>query len=106
MPPSVNTRCKNHLAAAIAVISASTGMASPPAGFDHRVDALRKQVGVPGIAIAIVENGKVATAKGYGVKKLGAPEPVGADTIFPIGSTGKAFTAADVAILVDQGKVS
>ncbi len=33
------------------------------------------------------------------------PEPVGADTIFPTGSTGKAFTVADLAILVDQGKI-
>src|SRR5207302_6959132 len=65
----------------------------------------RKQVGVPGMAIAIVENGKTSLAKGYGIKKLGSPEPVDADSIFPTGSTGKAFTAADLAILVDQGRI-
>lgn len=90
---------------AIALVISASVLAAPPEGFDNRVEALRKQVGVPGMAIAIVENGKVTLAKGYGVKKLGSPEPVGADTIFPTGSTGKAFTAADVAILVDQGKV-
>ena len=57
------------------------------------------------MAIAIVENGKVTLAKGYGVRKLGAPEPVDADTIFPTGSTGKAFTVADLGILVDQKKI-
>src|SRR5437868_2020337 len=80
-------------------------VAAPPANFDDRVESLRKQVGVPGMAIAIVENGKVTLAKGYGVRKLGAPEPVDADTIFPTGSTGKAFTVADLGILVDQKKI-
>jgi Beta-lactamase class C and other penicillin binding proteins len=40
------------------------------------------------------------------VRKLGSPELVDADTIFPNGSTGKAFTVADLAILVDQGKLN
>jgi CubicO group peptidase (beta-lactamase class C family) len=39
------------------------------------------------------------------VKKLGAADAIDADTIFPTGSTGKAFTVADLAILVDQGKI-
>ena len=89
----------------IALGIATRAFAAPPAGFDERIEALRKEVGVPGMAIAIVENGKVTLAKGYGVKKLGSPDPVGADTIFPTGSTGKAFTVADLAILVDQGKI-
>ncbi|MEO5718464.1 MAG: serine hydrolase domain-containing protein, partial [Chthoniobacterales bacterium] len=89
----------------IALLSASTVLAAPPADFDARVESLRKQAGVPGMAIAIVENGKVTLAKGYGVKKLGSSELVDADTIFPTGSTSKAFTVADLAILVDQGKI-
>lgn len=79
--------------------------AAPPTGFSERVEALRKEIGIPGMAIAIVENGRVALAQGFGVKKLGSPDPVDADTIFPTGSTGKAFTVADLAILVDQGKI-
>ena len=57
------------------------------------------------MAIAIVENDKVTLAKGFGVKRLGSPQPVDADTIFPTGSTGKAFTVAALGILVDQGKI-
>src|SRR6202044_3984120 len=68
------------------------------------VDKLRKDIGVPGMAIAIVEGGKVTLAKGFGVRALGSPTPVDADTIFPTGSTGKAVTVAALAILVDQGK--
>jgi Domain of unknown function (DUF3471)/Beta-lactamase len=73
-------------------IGASAAFAAPPAGFDARVESLRKDIGVPGMAIAIVENDKVALAKGFGVKRLGSPDPVDADTIFMTGSTGKAFT--------------
>lgn len=92
-------------AVAVTLLPGYRAFAEPPAGFDARVETLRKQIGVPGIAIAIVEGGKVTLAKGYGVKKLGSPEPVDADTIFPTGSTGKAFTVADLALLVDQGRI-
>ena len=42
---------------------------------------------------------------GFGVTDLGAPRPVDADTIFSTGSTGKAFTVAALAILVDEGRI-
>src|ERR1700722_8011511 len=83
----------------------SAAVAAPPNGFEARVEGLRKQIGVPGMAVAIVENDKVTLAKGFGVKRLGSPERVDADTIFPTGSTGKAFTVAALGILVDQGKI-
>jgi CubicO group peptidase (beta-lactamase class C family) len=57
------------------------------------------------MAIAIVEDERVTFAKGFGVKALGKPDPVDADTIFPTGSTGKAVTVAALAVLVDQGKI-
>jgi CubicO group peptidase (beta-lactamase class C family) len=79
--------------------------AQPPADFRDRVETLRKQVGVPGMAIAIVENGQVTLAEGFGVKRLGTTDRVDADTIFPTGSTGKAFTVAALGVLVDQGKI-
>lgn len=60
---------------------------------------------VPGFAIAIVKDDKVVFAKGYGVRELGKPAPVDADTLFAIASNTKAFTAAALAILVDEGKI-
>lgn len=89
----------------IACVAAPLATAAPPQGFDARVESLRKQLGVPGMAIAIVEGGKATLAKGYGVKRLGSPDPVTPDTIFPTGSTGKAFTVAALATLVDQGRI-
>jgi CubicO group peptidase (beta-lactamase class C family) len=60
---------------------------------------------VPGFAIAIVKDDKVVFAKGYGVRELGKPATVDADTLFAIASNTKAFTAAALAILVDEGKI-
>jgi CubicO group peptidase (beta-lactamase class C family) len=93
--------------ASIAAVTllASPAVASPPAGFDARVEHLRTSIGIPGVSIAIVENGRTVLARGYGVRKQGGSEPVDADTIFPNGSTGKAFTVAALATLVDAGKI-
>jgi len=79
--------------------------AAPPDGFEQRVESLRKEIGVPGMSISIVERDKVVFAQGFGVRKLGSPEKVDADTLFDTGSTGKAMTVADLAILVDAGKI-
>ena len=91
---------------AIALAMAATGAtAAPPAGFEQRVEQLRKDIGVPGVTIAIVEDGKVTLAHGWGVRDITTKKPVDADTIFFTGSTGKAFTNAALATLVDAGKI-
>ena len=59
----------------------------------------------PGMAIAVVKDDKVVFKKGYGVREIGRPEKVDADTVFAIASNSKAFLAATVAILVDEGKL-
>jgi CubicO group peptidase (beta-lactamase class C family) len=94
-----------HSVALIALAFATPALADPPANFDQRVEALRVASETPGMAIAIVENGKTVLAKGYGVKKIGTNDPIDADTIFMTGSTGKAVTVAALATLVDAGKL-
>src|ERR1700730_6358717 len=61
---------------------------------------------VPGVAIAIVKDGAVVLAKGYGVRKLSETATVDSHTLFGIGSNTKAFTTAALGILVDEGKLS
>lgn len=61
---------------------------------------------VPGFAIAIVKDDKVVFAKGFGVRELGKPDAVDKDTLFAIASNSKAFTAAALATLVDEGKIA
>ncbi|MFB3906068.1 MAG: serine hydrolase [Acidobacteriota bacterium] len=61
---------------------------------------------VPGMAIAIVKDDRVVFAKGYGVRELGKPAKVDENTLFAIASNTKAFTAAALAVLVDEQKIS
>ncbi len=87
------------------VAALANAQSSLPADFDARVLQAMKSREVPGMAISIVKDGQIVQARGYGVRRLGGSEPVDGDTIFPTGSTGKAVTAAALAILVDEGKL-
>ncbi|WP_369930069.1 serine hydrolase [Xanthomonas sp. NCPPB 2632] len=94
--------------AASAPAAATTAApARPPAlaDFDAYVDATRKQFDVPGIAVAIVKDGRIVLEMGSGVRKLGDPKKVDAHTQFAIASNTKAFTAASLAILADENKL-
>src|SRR5918992_5277551 len=97
------------LVAAVAPIgaapAASQQQREPWPGYDAYVTAALSTWKVPGVAIAIVRNDSLIYARGYGVRELGQPEPVTEQTLFAIGSASKAFTAASVAMLVDEGKV-
>ena len=73
-------------------------------GFDPYVAKAAKDWQVPGLAISVVKDGSVVFAKGFGVREQGKPEPADAHTLFAIGSTTKAMTAALVGMLVDEGK--
>src|SRR5881628_1839909 len=61
---------------------------------------------VPGAAVAVVKDGRVVFAKGYGVRTLGDPAPVDAHTLFQIASNTKAFTTTGLAMLADEGKLA
>ena len=97
--------------APVAAPSASAvGTATPAAPqlayLSTDVERVMKQFDVPGIAIAIVKDGQVLAAQGFGVRKLGAPDKVDAKTLFEVASNSKAFTAAALAMLVDEGKLA
>src|SRR4051794_8105538 len=98
----------------VLLVAALSSAASPlaaqratevPAGFDAYVERVLKTFDVPGTAVAIVKDGKIVLAKGYGVRKLGQPERVDANTRFGIASNTKLFTATAIALLVEQGKL-
>ncbi len=81
------------------------GAAQPPL-LDEWAARLRNRFEVPGVAVAIVKDGKVVATRGYGVRQLGKPEQVDEETLFGIASNTKAFTAAALAMLVDEGKLN
>lgn len=59
----------------------------------------------PGLAVAVVENGAVSLAKGYGVLRAGEAAPVTDRSLFAIASNSKAYTAALLAMLVEEGRL-
>lgn len=64
-----------------------------------------QRMGVPGAAVAIVQNGKMVYEHGFGVRELGKPDPVTPETLFMTGSTGKSMTTMMMATVVDDGKM-
>ncbi len=61
---------------------------------------------IPGVAIAVVKNGKVFKTKGYGVASVEFNAPVTTETVFEIGSVSKQITAAAIMLLVEDGKIN
>ena len=73
--------------------------------FDALVAQVQRQFDVPGVAVAIVKDGQVVLERGYGVREMGKPAKVDAHTMFAIASNTKAFTAAALNMLQDDGKL-
>src|SRR5438067_10165914 len=67
------------------------------------VETERVRFGVPGCAVAVVHEGEVVLAEGFGMRDIDRDLPVTAATLFPIGSSTKTFTAALCATLVRDG---
>lgn len=72
---------------------------------DSLTELALKTFDVPGIAVAVIKDGKVIHAKGYGVRSLRTMEKVDENTLFGIASNSKAFTAAALGMLIDEGKL-
>ena len=88
-----------------AALSASPALPPQLQDFGAYVDGARKQFDVPGIAVAIVKDGQVVMEQGFGVKETGKSGAVDAHTLFAIASNTKAFTAAALQMLAEQGKL-
>ncbi len=79
--------------------------APPLQGIDDYVERSMKSWGVPGVAVAVVKDGRTVLARGYGVREVGRPAPVTERTLFAIGSATKSFTAAMAGILAAEGRL-
>ncbi len=85
----------------------SLSQAQPPSGqaIDALVQRSMKTFDVPGIAVGIIKDGQVIYAKGHGVRSLNTSQPMDENTLFGIASNSKAFTAAALGMLIDEGKL-
>ncbi len=75
-------------------------------GFDQWVESVMAEWKVPGLGVAIVEDGKTVFARGYGWRNVEQQLPVTPDTLFAIGSNTKSFTATLLAMQVDVGALA
>lgn len=93
---------------AIVLPSTLTAQRTPPPELSHIeafIERGMKDWEIPGLAIAVVKDDELVWARGFGVRRLGNPTPVDENTLFNIASVSKAFTAASIGILVDEGLV-
>jgi len=72
---------------------------------DELVNKALTSFNILGIAVAIIKDGEILHAKGYGVRNINNKAKVNADTLFQIASNSKSMTAAALAILIDEGKL-
>lgn len=73
---------------------------------DEYIKAEMQKRKIPGLSLAVVKNGEVIKAQGYGLANIELNVPATADTIYQSGSVGKQFTSAAVMLLVEEGKIN
>jgi CubicO group peptidase (beta-lactamase class C family) len=87
------------LLVATSALAQAAAVGAPP-DLDAFVGQVMKTFEVPGLSVAVVKDGKVVVAKGYGVRKLGDPAPVDGKTLFGIASNDLLTFAAVSCLLV------
>lgn len=102
-------RCASIVFAILVAAATVPAKSAVPKLDTAAVDALvvkqMKAAGTPGVSLAIVRNGRVVYARGYGVVSLATRAPVSSETTFAIGSISKQFLAAEVLALQAQGRM-
>ena len=91
---------------AVQTAQKTNDLAARLAKIEEKTEARRKELGIPGMSLVIVQDGKIIYAKGFGYKDFEKQIPVTTDTQFAIGSATKAFTALSVLMSADEGKLS
>lgn len=88
------------------LMSASPLMAAPSKrSIERSIERTMKEFQVPGMAVSVVHGGQVFYSAGHGIREMGTNDPVDEQTLFQIASVSKAFTAAALAVLADDGKL-
>lgn len=99
---SITTKRFTHLIVSVLFL-ASSAFAD---AVDEYIRTVLAERHPPGVAVAVIRNGKVVKLKGYGLASVEFQVPVTAETVFEIGSVSKQMTAAGIMLLVEDGKVS
>lgn len=101
---------RNKLQLALAVLLSTTFTLRAQVLTSKQIDSVTEKTlttfNVPGIAVAVIKDGKLIHAKGYGVRSIKSNAKVDENTLFGVASNTKAFTAAALGILVDEKKIT
>lgn len=101
----ISTFSQTAFAQTAAQTNGSSDLQNRLAKIEEKAEARRKELGIPGMSLAIVKDGEVILSKGFGYKDFEKKVPVTADTQFAIGSATKAFTALSVLMSQDENKL-
>lgn len=98
--------CSHFLAGCASNFSSErTGLHSSNKSFDAFVVSQMEKQRIPGLSLAVVKNGRVVFAKGYGTANLELNVPASPETVYALGSVSKQFTAAAILMLAQDGKL-
>ncbi len=100
------TAILGFLLATVLLPAPTAAQPAPLEGLDEWVERAMADWGIPGLGLAVVKDGEVVLARGYGELGLEDPRPVDEHTLFGIASVSKGFTAAALALLVDDGLIT
>ncbi len=100
----------SHLAALLIALPFAPQLSAQPTWIRDSLDMFvarsMKTEQLPGLSIAVIQDGKVVLQRTYGVLEAGKPAAVDANTLFMIGSNSKAYTGTAMALLEKEGKLS
>ncbi|MDG2525070.1 serine hydrolase [Stenotrophomonas sp. HITSZ_GD] len=99
---------KRSIAAVLCLLACATASAAPAdeAAYDRLFEQAMAEYHLPGLAVGVIEDGRVVYRRTGGERSAGSGEPIDADTLFKIASNSKAMTTGLLARLVDQGKLA
>jgi CubicO group peptidase (beta-lactamase class C family) len=100
------SRSLYRIIALLATLGASAPLPAQSDPVDELVQGFMRQANVPGIAIAVVQGGRLVKAKGYGLANIEHQVAVTPSTVFQSASVGKQFTAAEILLLAQDGKLA
>lgn len=72
---------------------------------DHYIKSQMQRWHIPGLSLAVVRDGKIIKAKGYGLENVELNSPATTETVYKIASISKQFLAAGIMLLVEEGKI-
>jgi len=96
---------RDHTVAIVLLVIFEAPVPGKADKIDDYITAQMERLHIPGASLAIVRDGHIAKAHGYGFANLELKAPATKDTVYEIGSTSKQFTAAAIMMLVEEGKV-